>query len=309
MSRKRFTQTMIMKNLEITGLLMCGMLAGMAQGATIRYRQTGDWTLTAPANTGPGWQNASAVPTTADLGRINWGGNTVTVSTTAQIGALQIGVDESGTLLVADGGSLTTVSGSGQNGRLTVGNNNSAATGTMTVQSGGTVNVGEILFIGAETTGQVTVAGSVTVASHLWMGTTSGVTGTLSISGSVTVSGNIGLGTGNASTASGGSATINVLDGGLLSLDRWSSTNSIFLGSILNINEGGTVTIGGNRVTAANDYFANGLIGTDGTGIEATYDSDLNLTTIVAIPEPGSPALVGLAGLGLLTRRRRSMTH
>lgn len=294
-----------MKNLKITGLLMTGMLVGIAQGATIRYRQTGDWTLTAPSNTGPGWQNVSAVPTTADLGRINWGGSTVTLSTTEQIGALQIGVDESGTLLVANGGSLTTVAGSGQNGRLTVGNNNSAATGTLTVQVGGTVNAGEIMFIGAGTAGNATVAGTATVASHLWMGTTSGVTGTLSISGTMTVLGNIGLGTGNASAASGGSATINVNDGGHLSLALWSNTNSIFSGSILNINQGGTVTVGGNRVTAANDYFTNGLIGTNLSGIQATFDSGLNRTTIVAIPEPGSLSLLGLAGLGLLARRRR----
>jgi hypothetical protein len=297
-----------MKQNQMTGIVLCGLLAGIAQGATIRYRESGDWTLTAPLNTGSGWQSVSAVPTNGDLGRINWANNTVTVTTTETIGALQIGVDESGTLVVADGGTLTTVPGSGQNGRLTVGNNNAAAIGRMTVQVGGTLNAGEILFIGAGTAGEATVAGAATVASHLWMGTTSGVNGTLSISGTVTVLGNIGLGTGNASTASGGTATINVEDGGLLRLDRWGNTTSIFPGSILNINQGGSVVIGGNRVTAANDYFTNGLIGTDGTGIQATFDSGLNLTTIVAIPEPGSFLLVGLAGLGLLGCRRRCVS-
>ena len=101
---------------------------------------------------------------------------------------------------------------------------------------------------------------------------------------------------------------MNVNNGGLLSLFQWSTTTSIFAGSILNINQGGTVTIGGNRVTAANDYFTAGLIGTDLSGILATFDSDSNLTTIVAIPEPGSLALLGMAGLGLLARRRRSVS-
>ena len=78
-----------MKSKRFVGVVMCGIVLSVAvetvQAATIRYRQTGDWTLTAPTNTGPGWQNVSEVPTIADVGRINWGGGTGTVTTTEEI--------------------------------------------------------------------------------------------------------------------------------------------------------------------------------------------------------------------------------
>jgi hypothetical protein len=101
------TKTKMKRTTQRNSILVCALLgvmvAGQAMAATIRYRQSGDWTLTAPSNNTPGWQNVSSVPTTADLGRINWGNNTVTLTTTETIGKLQVGVDEQGNLVIANG--------------------------------------------------------------------------------------------------------------------------------------------------------------------------------------------------------------
>jgi hypothetical protein len=308
-----------MKSNQITGFLLSGMLAGISQGATIRYQLSGDYFDTVAATGTHGWQagggGGGGVPGSADTIRFNWGNNTVTLAGAAPtVGVFQMGVDESGGLVVNSGGSLTTT------GNSTIGNNNNGANpvnGFLTVTTGGYVKVGGVLTMGAAVpggsgslSGDIDLnGGTLEVQSHLWVGARNNTSGTIDINSSGilrVLGGNFGLGTINASTASGGTATVNVNDGGLLSLFQWNNTTSIFAGSVLNINLGGTVTVGGNRVTAANDYFAAGRIGTNGTGIQASFDPGLNLTTIVAIPEPGALALLGVASLGLLTLRRRS---
>ena len=75
----------------LTGVLM----TDTAQGAILRYRLSGDWAIVADG-TGPGWgvnpNNSGApgtsLPLAADVGRINWGNNTVTVTTTASVAGL-----------------------------------------------------------------------------------------------------------------------------------------------------------------------------------------------------------------------------
>jgi hypothetical protein len=300
--------------------LLATMISGQGMAATIRYSNSGDYFDTlAAGNVGTnGWQNVAGVPGlpgAADTIRFNWGNNTVTLAGLAPtVTTFQMGVDESGGLVVNNGGSLTTT------GNSTIGNNNGGdnpVNGFLTISTGGYVKVGGVLQLGAGVpggagglSGDIDLnGGTLEVQSHLWVGARSATTGTIDINnGGIlrVLGGNFGLGTINASAASGGSATVNVNEGGLLSLFQWSNTTSIFPGSMLNINQGGTVTIGGNRVTAANNYFTAGLIGTDLSGIQATFDSGLNLTTIVAIPEPNVVTLLGSLGLLSLMRRRRN---
>lgn len=300
-----------MKSERFVGVVMCGIMLGVAvdtaQGATIRYRQTGDWTLTAPTNTGPGWQNVSEMPGINDTGRVNWGGNTVTVTTAVPtIGQVQIGVDESGTLVVASGGVLTTDAAGTENGRVIVGNNNAAATGTMTVAAGGIVNVGDILYTGLGTIGTTNISGTVNVGSHLWTGWNAGINGTINVNdgGILNVSGQLGLNWND----NGAIGLLNINSGGTVNLSQIHSTgNSIRGDSLLTIAGTGMLTKTGNFVSVINtQYIDTGkIVGAGGAELIVTHDAGLNLTTVAIIPEPGSFILLGLAGFALLTRRRR----
>ena len=166
------------------------------------------------------------------------------------------GADDAGIIRIKDGGTLTT-----GNNWSAVGYNRIAHT---IVEAGGALNFGQ----------------------HMWIGLLEGAVGTLDISGTVTVAGQLGIGW------NGGVGTVNVLDGGLLVLDHWSSTASIKAGSVLDIRGTGVVTIPGNQVSQALDYadigriIGNGVLGY----VSATYDDIDDITTIAAIDyDPNSP--------------------
>jgi hypothetical protein len=279
------------------------MALAMAHGATIRYHGSGSWDKLEGVGQTEGWQSATP-PGPADTVRANWGGNTVTLDYETSVGRFQIGVDESGTFHVLNGGTLHAASGN------KVGNNNNC-TGTLLIDAGGTVNAngGWMMIAGSDlVTGIAEVSGTLDIEGHLWMATGSGSSASLTINpgGVVNVGANIGLGTIAPATApTGGPATITVNMSGTLNLHHWDNTGSIRDGSVLNINQGGVVTIGGNRVSAANDYFAAGKIASDLGAIEATFNPGADLTTIIAVPEPATLGLLGAFGaIGLLRRRR-----
>lgn len=247
-----------------------------AANAAIRYHGSGSWEWIEGDGQTEGWQGG--VPGSGDDARLNWGNNIVTLDYAAPaVGSLKIGVDEGGNLVINDGGIMTSESWSG----IGV---TGAVNASMTVNTGGVANIG----------------------GHLWMGAgPAGNFGLLDINGgTVNVGGNIGLGTINASTASGGTAVINVNDGGLLNLHHWSGTTSIMDGSVLNINGTGVVVVGGNRVDQANDYFDLGKIASDLGDIQAIYTADGDFTTITAVPEPTTMALLGMGALALLKKKK-----
>ena len=292
------------------------VMADQSRADVYRYRLSGNWT-TVTDGTSEGWglnpnndgSPGIGLPGAADDARINWGGNTVTVDTAITgVSKVQIGVDESGNVVVESGGVLT-------GNRVYAGHNNANATGTLTVNDGGIVNVGDILWAANnDSDGLIDInsGGVVTVGSHLWWGVSG--TATIDISGSITQTGGIlGLGTSNASTPGGGTATVNVLDGGLLALNNISSADglpSIQPGSLLNIIGTGQVTVPNDFVGVLTDYaIADKLAGNGVPGLSnLVIDFDITnpgFTTVTTIPEPSTLLLLGLGLGGVLIRRRR----
>lgn len=276
-------------------ILVCSllgiMMAAQAQGATIRYQASGNWTDTVAGTGSYGWQagggGSGGLPGNADLGRINWGNNTVTLTTTETIGRLQVGVDERGNLVIANGGTLTTVAGSGQNGDLTIGQgNNPAGTGTMTVESGGTLNVANILYHGNLANGTSDIFGTVNVVSHLWTGWTVDTIGTINVNsgGVLNVSGQLGLNWRN----NGAVGYLNVKDGGVVNLSQIHDTDSIRGTSVLDISGSGVVTINGDRIAVVSAY-TNALKITAYGGL-GTVGMDYNNLN------PGKTTLFAIAG-------------
>lgn len=291
------------------------LMAELSSADVYRYRQSGDWT-TVTDGTGPGWglnpnndgSPGVGLPGAGDDARINWGNNTVTVSSAVPVvSRVQIGVDESGTVLVENGGSLST------SGDLFAGHNNSNATGTLNVNTGGSVDIGNIFWVARNDSNGVVSIGSgaaVTVANHLWWGVTG--TADIEISGTLTqTSGILGLGTSDAVNPGGGTANVTINDGGLLALNNISSATglpSIQPGSFLDIVGTGELTVPGNFVGVLTDYANANKIGGNGVPGMSNLIIDLEKNpgfTTAYVPEPSMLALFGLAGLALAGRHRR----
>jgi hypothetical protein len=122
----------------------------------------------------------------------------------------------------------------------------------------------------------------------------------------------LGLGTNNASTPSGGTATVNILGDGVLALNNISGSPglpSIQSGSLINIESGGELTLPGDFVGVLTDYAnANKLAGLGVPGLaNLTIDLTRNpgFTTAYVVPEPASLLLIGIAVPLLASRVRR----
>lgn len=271
----------------LVSVLLGVLVAGPVMAADIRYMNSGDYLEPT------GWQGG-VIPGINDTARANWGNNTITLAGEAPLlGRFQLGVDESGHLLVTTGGKLTTT---GLGGGSTVGNNNNAGVvGRLTINAGGEVNVTNVLFVGASATGIVTNDGGLlNISSHLWGGSAAVGVGIISIAngGVINVGGNIGLGTVNASTPSGGRCSVFVEEGGVLNLANISPVTSIQLNSVLDISGSGVVTIPGDRVAVMSAYTnalritAYGGLGTVGIDYNNT---NVGKTTLFAIAPLAPP--------------------
>lgn len=246
-------------------ILVCA-IAAVANAAEIRYMGSGPW------ETAANWVGG-VMPGGADAARMNWGNNTVTVSSVVPtVVQVQAGVDEGGTLHILAGGVVTTYdwAGPGVAG---------ACTGIFNIDAGGTMNIGGHLWVGSGGAGNVGIA---------------------NISGVVNVGGIIGLGTINAGTASGGRGAVHVLDGGVLNLSNIHNLGySIFPGSILTVTGSGLVTLPGDFVDVVQAYIDAGkIIGS----VEAVYTGEI-ITQTNIVPEP---ITLSLLGLGALLLRKRS---
>ena len=283
----------------MTVCALAGVLAMASQSSadTFRYRLNGDWNtvFTASEGWGPNPNNPGVpggrVPIANDEARVNFGGSTVTVTTVTPTPGpkVQIGVDENGIVVVESGGVLT-------GNDVYAGHNNANATGTLTVNNGGIVNVSNILWAannGSDGVININSGSVVNVASHLWWGVSG--TATINVSGSLNQTGGIlGLGTSNASTPGGGTATVNIGDGGLLALNNISSapgTPSIQPGSVIDITGTGQLTLPGSFVSVLQTYVDSGLIVGDGVVGDVAIDLTTNpgYTTVLVGSGPTNP--------------------
>jgi hypothetical protein len=290
-----------------TSIPLCALLgvmvAGLAQGATLRYYGSGDYNDLLPVTGTTGWTDGAggpaSLPGSGDTIRVNWGNNTVTLTNVApNVARFQLGVDESGTLVVESGGSLTAIGGSVN----TVGNNRTGVTGRLTVMTNGTVNSAAVVNVGTgstvgPTTGILTLdGGSVNFSNHLWVGNYSGAVGIIILTNGGTLNmpapagnGMLGLGTGNATGPSGGQGLLYVMDGGVFNGYNISSSAgqpSIQPGSVLDISGSGMVTFPGNKSNTISAYTnAAKITAYGGTGtVLIDYDiSNPGKTTLKAI--------------------------
>lgn len=150
----------------------------------------------------------------------------------------------------------------------------------------------------------VETGGTFSFGQHSWIGFNPGAVGTVDINGgTVNVAGMFGLGW------NGGDGYVNVNDDGLLALSNihGDGATSIKQASQLDIIGTGQVTLPGDFEAVIATYAGNGLI--SGNGIVGNIQTDLTsnpgFTTITAIPEPSTFALIAL-GLGLAALRRRN---
>jgi hypothetical protein len=306
------------KRTLITTCALAGLMvivANLADAANIRYRASGDYFDTEAATGGiNGWQTPG-IPGAADTARFNWGSNTVTLAGVAPtVTAFQMGVDDSGGLVVNSGG-LFTATGNSKVGNNAGGGGLNPTTGFLTINSGGVVNAqGGWLMVAGNSgalTGRVTLnGGDLNVSGHLWVATGAGSLGVIDIfGGTLRVGSMLGLGTVDAVNASGGTGLLSVHDGGVLALSNLQANGtlgSIQPGSLLDITGNGTVTLPGDFTAVADTYIAAGRIAGNGVpGLaQALYDLDLNKTFIMAVvPEPSTFALMAFMGVSVLVRR------
>ncbi len=277
------------------------MVAGLAQGAILRFRGCGDYTNVFALTGTIGWYDpsvpgATSLPGPADLIRVN-NGCTVTVTTVEIVGGFQVGVDESGHLVVASGGELSAV-GSLANA---VGYNGYAQNvyGRMTVNTNGEVNCSYYLHVGYTGFGVVTIdGGTLNLSHHLWVGggangngtiiLTNG--GTLNMTGANNNNGMIGLGTINAVSPSGGIGTIKVSDGSVLNLFTIDGQGrSIQPGSVLDISGSGVVTVPGDKTSVLTDYYTS-------TGKITAYGGTGTVAVDYDVSNPGKTTLKATGG-------------
>ena len=306
-----------MKKTALIGLMTLSM-AGVAQAATLDFTPpgsdydwatAGNWTGGALPNDIPGAADDVTVKANTALTALQ------ITTTTAEVASMAVGETN-----VADGhvaiGSTGELNLSGQLLLSAQGNSASfenAGTlnvgsielyrGNLSVVNSGTIDSEGDISIGRRDTSTFSNTGDITL-KRLLLGNQTSVTFGMDDGG--TVEGTL-LGAWQASNVDSG-AQIN-LHGGTMTFDDVNifDTGNASSGNYLMdvLGDGELIVEGQNMVTYFQDAIDEGWI-TGATGVQVTYD-DINDLTIVAVPEPGTYALLAgcLALTSVMLRRRR----
>jgi hypothetical protein len=245
------------------GHIHAGMTTLYVSGAYIPPEQVIWNPLANPSGTGKWNESANwtglMVPASLTKVIFNVVGATPCTITNAAV-AKQVVIGDTGgpggPVIIANGGSLTTVTTSEWSA---VGYNSNAV---MIVESGGTANFGQ----------------------HLWVGFNPTSVGTLILNGgTVTVGGAFGLG------YSGGQGFAHINSGGTLNISSLAA-NRIVGASVLDITGTGKVVVNGDVTTVVGEFVASGKItASGGPNVLYSYDAGSNKTTItsgVPLPPP-----------------------
>ncbi len=208
-------------------------------------------------------------PTNVTLVRFNVPGAIpciVTNAAVAQMVRMGINGGPGGTLIITNGGSLTTTAPAEWCG---VGYDNTAE---LIVESGGSASIGE----------------------HLWIGFNPTGTGTFTMNGgTVAVTGMFGLGW------NGGTGTA-LINGGTLNLNQWHATDSIKTAtSLLSVSGTGKVVITGDQTLSVSNYIVAGKI-TGSPSVYYSYNGITGKTTISTnlVTSPPSQMVTGVTVSG-----------
>ena len=253
---------------------------------------------------GDNW-NTDTQPTLATLARINLAGGSDVFITQAgeQADRFILGQGATGIqkLTIESGGSLTTDSGTvsriGQTsegwltmngGTLTMSGNYSSDNGGRLIINDGDVNLGGNSTVGTGSAGFLEINGS---------------TATIDVAGAYTF-GNFSTTIFTLDSALAGVSEVN--NTGALNLDASSTLTVDFRGYDFSTNKGSDIvlfdygTLGGG---GADTFGTINFIGGFG---ELDYTTGGQIRLLSVVPEPSSTALLGLGGLALMLRRKRS---
>jgi autotransporter-associated beta strand protein len=183
-----------------------------------------------------------------------------------------------------------------------------AVTGTVTTSGSGTLGgtgsiTGALTSNGRVAPGEASVAGVLTVRNNVALGDNSGLEYNLvTPNAAAPAAGNDLLAVGNPTVGTstltlGQAVAVNVLGAlapGRYDLISYPAANALDAGSVANLDTWTLSTNGAAADPAAFDFL------NDPTG------GFVYLSVLTAVPEPGSAALLAMAGIGLLARRRRA---